>query len=90
MTKIDKIDLENSLIPFVCMKIISREKQDIEEFTDDNEVLKLNLGFSNRAKKMKLLPNQKMQPKRAVKQINYISRIKLRNKIKRNYNRWNN
>ncbi|CAD8209055.1 unnamed protein product [Paramecium pentaurelia] len=67
MTKIDKIDLENSLIPFVCMKIISREKQDIEEFTDDNEVLKLNLGFSNRAKKMKLLPNQKMQPKRANK-----------------------
>ncbi|CAD8125779.1 unnamed protein product [Paramecium sonneborni] len=65
LTKIDKIDLENSLIPFVCLKILSREKQDVEEFQDENEILKLNQIFNNRAKKMKLLPNQKMQPKRA-------------------------
>ncbi|CAK68276.1 unnamed protein product (macronuclear) [Paramecium tetraurelia] len=67
MTKIDKIDLENSLIPFVCLKIIQREKQEIEDFSDENEILKLNLGFNNRAKKMKLLPNPKMQPKRISK-----------------------
>ncbi|CAD8068114.1 unnamed protein product [Paramecium primaurelia] len=65
MTNIDKQILENSLIPFVCMKIITREKQDIEDFSDENEVLKLNMSFTKRAKKIKLLPNYKMQPKRA-------------------------
>ncbi|CAD8111381.1 unnamed protein product [Paramecium primaurelia] len=67
MTKIDKIDLENSLIPFVCMKIIQRDKQDIEDFSDENEILKLNMSFNNRAKKIKILPNPKMQPKRISK-----------------------
>ncbi|CAD8179766.1 unnamed protein product [Paramecium octaurelia] len=65
MTNIDKKILENSLIPFVCMKIITREKQDIEDFSDENEVLKLNMSFTKRAKKIQLLPNYKMQPKRA-------------------------
>ncbi|CAD8126267.1 unnamed protein product [Paramecium sonneborni] len=67
LTNIDKIDLENSLIPFVCLKIITREKQDIDDFSDENEILKLNQNFNNRAKKLKMLPNQKMQPQRASK-----------------------
>ncbi|CAD8062807.1 unnamed protein product [Paramecium primaurelia] len=65
LTNIDKIVLENSLIPFICKKIITREKSKIEDFSDENEVVKLNKDFTKRAKKIKLFPNHNMLPKRA-------------------------
>ena len=43
-TNMTKIDVENSLIPFVCFKIIKREKADLDEFTPD-EKLKLDLDY---------------------------------------------
>ncbi|CAD8124778.1 unnamed protein product [Paramecium sonneborni] len=63
-TQIKKFDLENSLIPFICLKVLQREKSDLEEFADQNEIIKLNSNFNNKAKKMKMIPNTKMQPKR--------------------------
>jgi cullin 1 len=38
----------------------------LEDFSDENEVLKLNITFANKAKRMRMLPNPKMQPKRQV------------------------
>ncbi|CAD8042797.1 unnamed protein product [Paramecium primaurelia] len=63
-TQINQIDLENSLIPFICNKILQRQKQDLDAFSDQNEIIKLNLAFNNKQKRIKMLPNSKMQPKR--------------------------
>ncbi|CAK58816.1 unnamed protein product (macronuclear) [Paramecium tetraurelia] len=63
-TQIKIIDLENSLIPFICLKVLSRQKEDLDEFSDKNEVIKLNLNYNNKQKKLRVLPNPKMQPKR--------------------------
>ncbi len=54
-----KVDLENSLIPFVCFKILKREKADLDEFTLD-EKLRLDLDYLNKSLRLKLQPNPKM------------------------------
>ncbi|CAD8206715.1 unnamed protein product [Paramecium octaurelia] len=66
-TKINIVDLENSLIPFICNKVLQRQKEDLDEFSDKNEIIKLNFDFNNKQKKLKLLPNAKMQPKRQLR-----------------------
>jgi hypothetical protein len=64
------------LIPFVYYKILKREKPDLETF-DDEETITIQLEFQNKSKKMKLLPNPKMAPKRVLPPLsNRLARAK--------------
>ena len=60
--------LEKMLLPFICNKVLKRDRADLDEFLE-SEAIQINRAFQNKAKKMVLLPHKRFESKRLTKNI---------------------